>query len=240
MKPIRCGIVDDKPLAIDIIRLYIENVPFLQTSHATTNPLNVLEWVNDKTVDLLFLDIHMPELTGIQIATMIEKTQVRIIFTTAYPDYALTGFDHNAVDYLLKPISFERFYKATLKAKVWFDHSVATASVTSLTVSKPVKTHLFIKVETRLVKIEFDSLLYVQGMENYVVFHTLNGKLMTLQNMKQTEEQLPGNQFVRAHKSFIVNLNKIDSIERNRVFINETVIPVGDTYRESFWRMLTR
>lgn len=239
MKPIRCGIVDDKPLAIDVIRLYIEKVPFLQVVHTTTNPLDALEWVNAQAVDLLFLDIQMPELTGLQVA-MLTELRVRIIFTTAYADYALVGFEHNAIDYLLKPVPFERFYKAALKAKAWFDRTVATGS-TAIPVSlETPKTYLFIKVDAMLTKVTFDDLLYVQAMENYVVFHTLSGKLMTLQNMKQTEEQLPSSQFARVHKSFIVNADKIDSLERNRVFINQMIIPVGDVYRESFLRLLNR
>lgn len=237
MKPIRCGIVDDKPLAIDIIRLYTEKVPFLQTTHITTNPLDALEWVNKQAVDLLFLDIQMPELTGLQVATLTES-RVRVIFTTAYPDYALVGFEHNAIDYLLKPVSFERFYKAALKAKTWFDFASATGPAVPPAVSEPAKTHLFIKVDAKLVKVRFDELLYVQAMENYVLFHTLTGKRMTLQNMKQTEEQLSENRFIRIHKSFIVNIDRIDSVERSRVFIAQTVIPVGDVYRESFLRAL--
>lgn len=239
MRSIRCGIVDDKPLAIDVIRLYVDKIPFLQVAHTTTNPLDALEWVNAQAVDLLFLDIQMPELTGLQVA-MLTESRVRVIFTTAYADYALVGFEHNAIDYLLKPVSFERFYKAALKARVWFDGTVAVKPTAIPDSLEPVKSHLFIKVNAKLMKVAFDELLYVQAMENYVVFHTLNGKLMTLQNMKQTEEQLPGNQFVRVHKSFIVNTDKIDSVERNRVFINQTVIPVGDVYRESFLRLLNR
>lgn len=239
MKPIRCGVVDDKPLAIDIVRLYAEKVPFLQVTHTTTDPLDALEWVNTQSVDLLFLDIQMPELTGLQVA-MLTESRVRVIFTTAYADYALVGFEHNAIDYLLKPVSFERFYKAALKAKAWFDH--ATTPVPQVTPAQPEspRSHLFIRVDAKLVKVAFDELLYVQAMENYVVFHTLNSKLMTLQNMKQTEAQLPGNRFVRVHKSFIVNTDKIDSVERSRVFIDTAVIPVGDVYRESFLQLLNR
>lgn len=155
MKPIRCGIVDDKPLAIDIIRLYVEKVPFLQVAHTTTNPLDALEWVNAQTVDLLFLDIQMPELTSLQVAVLTES-RVRIIFTTAYADYALVGFEHNAVDYLLKPVSFERFYKAASKARAWFDH-VVTAGPTVTPISlRPVKLHLYIKVDTKLVKVSMN------------------------------------------------------------------------------------
>ena len=239
MKPIRCGIVDDKPLAVDIIRLYVEKVPFLQVSHTTTNPLDVLEWVNGRAVDLLFLDIQMPELTGLQVATLTES-RVRIIFTTAYPDYALVGFEHNAIDYLLKPVSFERFYKAALKAKGWFDQAPVTTSANITTGPTPAKAYFFVKVDARLVKVMFDELLYVQAMENYVVLYTLTSKLMAHQSMKQTEEQLSGYPFVRIHKSFVINVDKIDSVERNRVFIDKAVIPVGDVYRESFLTLLNR
>lgn len=232
---IRCAIVDDKPLAIDVLRTHAAKIPFLEISYTTTNPLDALAFIHDETVDLLFLDIQMPELTGLQVATLL-GTKPRIIFTTAYTDYALDGFEHGAVDYLLKPISFERFYKAALKASELINLPVAPKPAISPV--EPPKNYLFVKTEAKLVKVAFDDLLYVEAMQNYCVLHMVDKQVITLQLMKQMQEQLPANQFMRVHKSYLINIAKIDSIERSRIFIGKMVIPVGDSYRDSFYLRL--
>jgi DNA-binding LytR/AlgR family response regulator len=231
---IRCGIVDDKPLAVDLLRAHADQIPFLHVAFATTNPMDVLPTLAETPVDLLFLDIQMPGLTGLQLANLVDA-KTRIIFTTAYADYALDGFEHSAVDYLLKPISFERFYKAVQKAREVI-HQPALAGVAP---PEPIRNFLFVRTEARLVKVDFTTLLYVEAMQNYCVLHTTDIRLMTLQTMKQMQEQLPDGQFTRVHKSYIVHISKIDSVERSRVFIGKAVIPVGDSYRDEFYRRLT-
>ena len=233
---IRCGIVDDKPLAIEVLRAHITQVPFLTLVQATTNPLEVLTSVGEEPIDLLFLDIQMPQLSGLQLARLIDPT-IRIIFTTAYADYALDGFEYSAVDYLLKPISFERFYKAVLKARVLLT-SLATPAALPLA-TEPSRPYFFVKAEARLVKVDFGSVRYIEAMQNYSVLHLTEGRLITLQSIHQLAQQLPATQFVRVHKSYVVNLDQIDSVERSRICIGQVTIPVGDTYRDEFYRRLT-
>ena len=233
---IRCGIVDDKPLAIEVLRAHITHVPFLSLVLATTNPLEVLTPVGKETIDLLFLDIQMPQLSGLQLARLIDPT-IRLIFTTAYADYALDGFEHSAVDYLLKPISFERFYKAVLKARVLIS-SLATPAALPPPI-EPNRPYFFVKTEARLVKVDYGSVRYIEAMQNYSVLHLTEGRLITLQPIHQLTQQLPATQFVRVHKSYVVNLDQIDSVERSRICIGQVMIPVGDTYRDDFYRRLT-
>lgn len=233
---IRCGIVDDKPLAIEILRAHITQVPFLTLIKSTTNPLEVLPPVGEERIDLLFVDIQMPRLSGLQLARLIDP-KMRLIFTTAYPDYALEGFEHSAVDYLLKPISFERFYKAVLKARELFTSLATTAALPPPT--EPSRPYFFVKTEARLVKVAFGSVCYIEAMQNYSVLQLTEGRLITLQPIHQLVHQLPPTQFVRVHKSYVVNLDQIDSVERSRIYIGQTIIPVGDTYRDDFYRRLT-
>lgn len=232
---IKCIIVDDKPLAIDVLKHYIEKVPFLELSFSTTNPLEGLEEIIAGGIDLVFLDIQMPELTGLQFIKII-KDRCKVIFTTAYVEYAIEGFDNNVVDYLLKPISFERFYKAAEKAQFVLSALKENEHLTPL----PEKeiNHIFVKTEYKLVRINTADILYVEGMQNYVTIHTAKEKIITLQTMKKTEEQLPSSQFVRIHKSYIVAINKIDSVERNRIQIADQNIALGETYRNTFYNAI--
>lgn len=236
MLPLRCAIVDDKPLAIDVIRTYIEQVPFLTLVHATTNPLAALPWVDQQLVDVIFLDIQMPELTGVQFMKIVEA-RVGIVLTTAYTDYALEGFEHSALDYLLKPVSFERFYKAALKAKSWLERRQNPAAL-PVTPAETGRDYIFVKTDYKIVKIAFPTMAYAEAKQNYTVLHTTDGKIMTLQPLKQLAEQLPSNSFVRVHKSYLVNLRKIEAVERNQIYIGEARIPIGETYQSAFLKVL--
>lgn len=231
--PIRCGLVDDKPLAIDLLRAHADQIPALHVVFATTDPLEVLPRLEATPVDLLFLDIQMPGLTGLQLAPLI-GSRTRLIFTTAYADHALEGFEHNAIDYLLKPISFARFYKAIQKARDLLFRPVAV----QVTPEVAGRDFLFVRTDSRLVNVAFSQLLYIEAMQNYCILHTTDARIITLQTMKQMQEQLPGDQFSRVHKSFLINISKIDSVERNRIFMNKLTIPIGDSYRESFYQRL--
>ncbi|MEJ5995153.1 LytTR family DNA-binding domain-containing protein [Pedobacter sp. Du54] len=235
---IRCIVVDDKPLAIDVIKHYISKVPSLTLSFSTVNPLEALNKVIQGEVDLVFLDIQMPELSGLQFMKIV-KGKCLVVLTTAYAEYALEGYDNDAIDYLLKPVSFERFYKAVEKVQLTLSGLAETnrQSTSAATKEKEV-SHIFVKTEHKLVRINVADILYIEGLQNYVMIYTITDKVISLQTMKKTEDQLPADQFIRIHKSFIVAVNKIISIERNRVSIGDKTIAVGEVYREAFYQAI--
>jgi two-component system, LytTR family, response regulator len=241
---IRCLIVDDKPLALDILANYVDKIPFLELVHQTQNPLEGLEWVQNGQVDLVFLDIQMPEISGIQFIKIING-RCKVILTTAYSEYALEGYEHDVVDYLMKPISFERFYKAAFKAKETFNLLPTVLPVSNMTPSVNVEKievvnadFIFVKTEHKIQNIPLNSIFFVESMQNYVAFHTETGKILSLQNLRTLEEKLPEPRFIRVHKSYIVAISKIESVERSRIFIQKHVIPIGDTYREAFFQII--
>ena len=235
---IRCVVVDDKPLAIDVLKHYISKVPGLSLSFSTDNPIVALNKVMEGGIDLVFLDIQMPELSGLQFMKIV-KGKCLVVLTTAYSEYALEGFDHDAVDYLLKPVSFERFYKAVEKVQL-VSKGLAEEEVAGtkfLPRNKEV-TDIFVKKEYKLVRVSLAEIVYVEGLQNYVIIHTASEKITSLQTMKKIEEQLPAEHFIRIHKSFIVSINKIKSIERNRISIGEITIALGEVYRKAFYEAI--
>ncbi|GAB4011586.1 response regulator transcription factor [Spirosoma sp. KCTC 42546] len=248
----RCLIVDDEPLAHAILSDYIRKVPFLELIGATTSPIDALTRVQRGEVDLVFLDIQMPELTGIQFLKLVENVvnshKCRVILTTAYSTYALEGYEHNVVDYLLKPVSFERFYKAVQKlfpliSPVAVAPNPAMDHDTNNPPEAPAKEFIFVKTEYRLQRVGLSDILYCEGLKDYVSIYTPTERILVLQTMKSLEEKLPANQFARVHKSYIVALNRIESIEKNRIYIDhpgraQDVIPIGETYRDAFYRLI--
>lgn len=226
--------IDDEPLALELLTDYINKVPYLQLVHTNTNAIEALQYLQNNKADLLFLDIQMPELTGLQVMKII-KNNCRVILTTAYSEYALDGYEHNVIDYLLKPISFDRFYAAAEKARIIFAKPTEVASTNNIATD-----YIFVKTDSRLVKVNLDDILLVEGMKDYIAIHTTQDKLITLQSLRSMEDSLPPQQFMRIHKSFIIAVNKIDSIERNRIFIKQQVIPIGDTYRELFFKLIEK
>ena len=230
--PIRCLAVDDKPLALDILTDYIGKVPSLQLLGVMMNPLDALNKVAESPVDLIFLDIQMPELTGLQFMHVLNGRSL-VILTTAYPEYALDGFEHDVVDYLLKPISFERFYRSFQKAQARLQ--------STLEVKSTLRSFLFVRTEHRMQRIDIADILYVEGMQNYTVFHTAAEKVIAHQTLNNAEKNLPATTFVRVHKSFVVALSHISSIERSRIYIRsgqqggDVIIPIGDSYRDRFY-----
>lgn len=234
---ISCVVVDDKPLAIDILNDYISKVPDLSLVFSSTNPLYALEYIMKNEVDLIFLDIQMPQLNGVQFMKIVQG-KCKVILTTAYTEYALDGFENDAIDYVLKPISFERFYKAVQKAQHYFNAEKVPQVVTQIIDSSPSVEYIFVKTEYKLVKVNTDDILYIEGMQNYVAIYTKSEKIISLQNMKKMEEQLSKKQFARVHKSYMVALNKINSIERSRIYIADAVIPLGDVYRDGFYQLI--
>ena len=248
----RCLIVDDEPLAHSILSDYIRKVSFLELAGATTSAIDALAWVQRGGVDVIFLDIQMPELTGMQFMSLVRRgvsgIQCRIILTTAYSEYALEGYEHDVVDYLLKPVSFERFYKAVQKLLPASDgiDPVLTLPAELLPIGRlptvlppdAPKEFIFVKTEYRLQRVSLPDILYCEGLKDYISLYTPTDRILALQTMKTMEEKLPVSQFVRVHKSYIVALSKIESIERNRIYIGKAVIPIGDTYREAFYRVI--
>ncbi|NVO85170.1 LytR/AlgR family response regulator transcription factor [Hymenobacter terrestris] len=234
--PIHCLLVDDKPLALDILTDYVAKVPFLQLAGSSQNPVEALNWVGERRVDLIFLDIQMPQLTGLQFLQALDR-RAQVVLTTAYAEYALAGFEHDVIDYLLKPIPFERFYQAVQKAQ----RRLRPAPVPEP--AEPPRPYLFVKTEHRMQRIDLAEVLYLEGLQNYVIIHTLTEKVIARQTLNSLEDSLPAAEFVRVHKSFIVALAHTHTVERSRIFIqsaagNPTVIPVGDTYRTAFYGRL--
>ena len=232
---IRCLVVDDEPLALHILEDYIGKVPFLSLVKSTTSAIEGLSLVQSGAVDLVFLDVQMPELTGIQFLKIING-KCNVILTTAYSQYALDGYELDVVDYLLKPIAFDRFYKAAQKVLQNSNNSPAPTPEAS-----PVATSndfIFVKAEHKIRKIYLNDILYIEGLKDYISIFTKTERVITLQNMKKMEESLPEKSFIRVHKSYIVALGKIESIERSRIQIGDKIIPIGDTYREYFFKLI--
>ena len=235
MDKLRCLIVDDEELARTLLKNYVDRVPYLSLSGSCKDPIEAIELMQKETVDLIFLDIQMPGLTGIEfLKTMIEKPMV--IFTTAYSDYALEGYDLNVLDYLLKPFSFERFMQAVHKAAdIWRlkrnQVSGPTSSQHSQTSSPDDKDFLLIKSEHRIHKIFHKDILYLQSMREYVSFYTSNGRILSLYSLKKLEEELPDN-FLRVHKSYIIPIQRVTALEGNLLHLGETKIPIGASYKE--------
>ena len=231
----KCVILDDEPLAVELITSYINDTENLQLAFSSTNAFEAIQYIQKNEVDILFLDMQMPELTGIQVLKII-GTGYKVIFTTAYTDYALDGYEYNITDYLLKPISFERFTKAIEKIKQ--NNNVSGDMNYSNHGMRSEDDFIFIKSDSKMIKINLGNILFIEGLKDYLSIQTTTEKLITLQNLKTFEQHLNPQQFMRVHKSYIISLNKIDTIERNRIFIGEHVIPVGDTYRDAFLKRI--
>jgi DNA-binding LytR/AlgR family response regulator len=225
---LRVIVTDDEPLAMQLIADYVRKTPGLELILQTTKALEALQWVQQGKADLVFLDIQMPELTGIQFMKIIRNT-CQVIVTTAYTDYALEGYEYDVVDYLLKPVTFERFLIAAKKAIVKFDSRKRE-------VAPAAPSCIFVKSEYRVFRINLSEIMYIEALRDYVAIHTSSAKIMTLESMKNMELMLPGIDFIRIHKSYIVNRGQIDYIERGKVVIGKNYIPVGETYRDKFMK----
>ncbi|HWK99899.1 MAG TPA: LytTR family DNA-binding domain-containing protein [Parapedobacter sp.] len=232
---VRCIAVDDEPLALDIISDYVAKVPELTLVASTTNAIDALAMVQNGEVDLAFLDVQMPELTGLQFLKIING-KCDVILTTAYPQYALDGYELNVVDYLLKPIAFDRFYRSV--QKVLNNRAPYGAPPIVLPPPGDAVDFIFVKTEHKIQRVDLDDILYIEGLKDYISIYTAGERIVTLQNMKKMEDILPSNRFVRVHRSYIVALDKIVSIERGRILIEDKIIPVGDTYRDTFYKYI--
>lgn len=233
---IRCLAIDDEPLALKQIGTYISKTPYLELVAMCNNAFDAMGFLKAKNVDLMFVDINMPDLSGMDFVKSLSEKPF-IVFTTAYSEYAIEGFKVDATDYLLKPIGYKDFLKAVNKVKKLFDlKSDQSESV------KTTSEHLFVKSEYRLVRIELSEIKYIESMHEYVRIHLINDKpVMTLLSLKSVEEQLPPKNFLRVHRSFIVNTDRIKVVERNRIiFDNNVYIPVSDQYKERFQEFINK
>lgn len=235
MKKINCIVVDDEPLALEVITDYISKVPFLNLLKSFDSALEALQFTAQHSIDLVFLDVQMPDLNGIQwIKSLTHRPD--IIFTTAYDHYAIQGFELQAIDYLMKPIPFERFLLAANKA--FRMNEQIGASVLEQKPKEKEVDFIFIKSEYHIEKVILKDLLYVEGMKDYLCFQLTGGKLLSLMNFQQAEDLLPKRNFVRVHKSFVISINQISTIERDRIRIKDKIIPVGKTYKDGFYERL--
>ncbi len=236
---INCVIIDDEPLAREGLANYVREVDFLHLSGICENPLELLPLLDRQAADLIFLDIQMPKMSGIDFLKILQKPPM-VVITTAYPSYALEGFHLNVLDYLLKPVTFERFFKAAAKARDYHRLLLREASGDS-SQAEPEDDYFFIKCGSKYEKIPFEDILYVEGMQNYVNIYTLKGKFVTMLSLKNLEENLDQKSFIRVHKSFIVAISKIDGIEGNEIFIQASRIPISRNYREQvIGRVITK
>jgi two-component system, LytTR family, response regulator len=232
MDNINCIIIEDEPLAMERTKAFVTKIPFLNLCDTFDNALNGLAYLKKNKVDLLFLDINMDELSGIELLES-SKINSQVILTTAYQEYALKGYELNVTDYLLKPFTFNRFLQAVNKAQ----KNLVKNSLDVIANNAGVD-FIFVKTENRLEKITFTDIIYIEGMRDYRRIHTTTKKIMTLQNFKELELIIPSNIVCRVHKSYMIALNKIESIERSRIKIANQVIPISETYKESFFQII--
>jgi DNA-binding LytR/AlgR family response regulator len=231
---INCIIVDDEPLARKGLKEYINDVDFLNLIGEFDNPLKATELLNRGEALLLFLDIQMPKITGLDFFKTLQQPPP-VIFTTAYPQYALDGFEVNALDYLVKPISFERFLKAALKAKEYFE--VREKNINEAAASS---VYFFIKADNKLVKILFDNVLFAEALQNYVIIHTKDKKFITYLTFKSVEDYLPADKFIKVHKSYIISAQMVDSIEGNDIRIGQHHIPISRNLKDEVMERLLK
>lgn len=233
MANIRCAVIDDEPLALGLMSSYVKKTPFLELVGSYSSAIQAMNELPNHPVDLLFLDIQMPELNGLDFSRMVPP-QTRVVFTTAFDQYAIDGYRVNALDYLLKPISYPNFLQAAQKAQEWFK------LVEQKTQENEEPESIFVKSEYKQVQVILDDILYIEGLKDYIKIYEEGHEkpLLSLMSMKSMEELLPSNRFLRVHRSYIVQKSKIRVVEHNRIVFGKVYIPVGDSYKEEFQAFL--
>ncbi|GAB3557554.1 LytR/AlgR family response regulator transcription factor [Spirosoma fluminis] len=249
---LNCIAVDDEPLALGLVCAFIEKTPFLKLAGRYSSAVEALQGLLQQPIDIIFLDIQMPDLTGLELARVLERSTVghptRIIFTTAFDQYALDGYRVDALDYLLKPFNYEEFLRAASKARQYFElrQRAQTPASAPVLPAAPVEAgddYLFLKVEYQLVRVDFSDILYIEGLKDYVKVYRQSDPvkpLLSLTSLKALEEKLPTRQFMRVHRSFIIALDRISAVTRNSVQIGSAVIPVSDQYKDTFGQYMSR
>ncbi len=229
---LNCAIVDDEPLALDLMESYVAKTPFLNLTGKYSSAVQAMKELPERQVDLLFLDIQMPELSGLEYSKMVSP-DTRVVFTTAFEQYAIDGYRVNALDYLLKPISYADFLQAANKAVQWFE---------LLQQPKEEITSIFVKSDYKLIQIPLDNILYIEGLKDYIKIYEEGASkpILSLMSMKAVEELLPASRFMRVHRSFIVQKEKIRVVDRGRIIFGKTYIPVSDSYKQAFQEYLDK
>lgn len=230
---LKCIAIDDEPLALDIIEDYVSKVDFLELEAKTTSAIDALKIIKSKTIDLIFLDIQMPELSGFEFLESIAHTPL-IIFTTAYDDYAVDSYNYNAIDYLLKPFSFARFLKAVDKAHKLF----SSKPEKEIREKKDKVKYIFVNVNGNIIKLFLNDILFIKSLTDYIEIKTFENKYVVRESLKDVEKILARNNFIRVHKSYIVSLGKIDLIEGNIIKIRNEEIPIGRSYRSTLLKVI--
>lgn len=241
-----CAIVDDEPFALGLLESYVKKTPFLELVGKYSSAVQAMKELSDKEINLLFLDIQMPELNGMEFSRMVDK-RTRIIFTTAFSQYAVDGYRVNALDYLLKPISYADFLEAANKALQWFGltHTPSAGSpgeVTTPSAQENEIDSIYVKSDYKLIQIKIENILYIEGLKDYLKIYTedLPKPVLSLMSLKSMEELLPANHFMRVHRSFIVHKDKIKVIDRNRIVFGKVYIPISDSYKKEFQEYLNK
>src|SRR5690554_3744377 len=228
----KCIIVDDEPLAREAIQILIDQTDNLDLIGSFNSPDSASKFLGNNEVDLIFLDIQMPGINGIEFAKTIPK-ETFVIFTTAFSEFATDSYEVDAIDYLIKPVKLERFQKGVEKAQSY--SKLLKADYTNNNIENITDDYFFVKADRKIFKVHFQDILFIQGLKDYVIMHTENQKVITAMNIKTIHEQLPKNMFVRVSKSYIINAKKIDSVDNNTVYIGKNEIPIGNIYRDSFF-----
>jgi len=235
MIQLSCILIDDEPLALTLLEGYVAATPFLKLEASCSSAISAIEVLENKQIDLIFTDIQMPNLSGMEFSKMIINKGIKIIFTTAFEEFAVESYKVNAIDYLVKPISYSEFFSSANKAKQQISNKTTPDAPLNYN-----EDYIFVKSDYKLIKIDLKDLIYIEGLKDYLKFYTVNSEkpILSLKSMKSLEEELSAKPFMRVHRSFMVNLKKITTIERNRIVFGTTYIPVSDKYKENFQRFI--
>jgi len=233
---VACLIVDDEPLARSLLKDYVSKVPSLKLVDVCSSPVAAMDVLRVQQVDLLFLDIQMPEITGLSLLKIMKKKPF-VVLTTAYSEYALESYELDVVDYLLKPITFGRFLQAVDKVNARLNTQTVQFEKAN---AGAVPPYIFVKDGTKLVKVKLEDILYIEGLKDYVTIHTRQQKIVSLQRLKLLEDQLPADKFIRIHNSYIVALDAIETIHKNEIHVGQAALPISDSYKKAFRDFIDR
>jgi DNA-binding LytR/AlgR family response regulator len=226
---ISCIAIDDEPLALEILKKYVQKIYFLDLKGTFTNPDEAIHFIKEEKPELIFLDIQMPDISGIQLAAQVQQYNPAVIFTTAYSEYAVEGFNVDAVDYLLKPIEYERFLKAVYKAKEYLE----------FTESRDISnTSIFVKSDYQQVKVKLSDILFIEALDDFIKIYLPEKTIITLMTLKAIQQKLPEKEFVRIHRSYIVPLSKLEVISRAKVKVGDKEVPIGASYSDAFFALV--
>lgn len=234
----KCVIIDDEPLAVDLLKDFVSKVDSLELVSTFNNAIDAVSFINQTNIDLIFLDIEMPHFSGIEFLNTIEKKPL-IIFTTAYSDYAVEGFNLGAVDYLVKPIPFHRFLKSVVRAQQIFNPATAVQSVSENASPESEQDFMFVRAEYENIKMNFSDILFIEGLKDYVKIYTTDNKFtLTLISLIKLENLLSSKGFSRIHRSYIINIKHVKSIQKNKVLISDKRIPISESYKNAFFEKI--